>query len=371
MNRAYRYRIYPDKEQEVLLSKTFGCVRVLWNRSVATFNSWSKETNPTPKYQNSTELRHELDWMQEVSAASIQQKEIDFKTFRKNFFSKKRKTKIQRCKFKNKFDKQSFRLPNQKFDLEESTIRLEKIGHVKVVIDRRPSTDCKYMSVTVTRDKTHKYFVSVLVEENIQPRFEPTGKSIGIDLGLKHFLTLSSGEKIENPRWFRESQAKLRKAQKNLSRKTKGSTRYNKCKRKVASVHAKTTNQRKWFHHQISLDLVRRFDFIGMESLNVAGMKKNHCLAKSISDAGWSQFVSFVKYKSDWNCKVVQEIDRFFPSSKLCGDCGAINHELKLKDREWICTSCGCLHDRDGNASRNIEVEALRVFDSAQGVACA
>ena len=229
----------PNTEQEVLLNKTFGCVRVLWNRSVSTFNSWNRETNPTPTYQSSTDMRHSHIWMQEVSAASIQQKEIDFKTFRKNFFSKKRKTKIQRCKFKTKFDNQSFRLPNQKFDLEESTIRLEKIGHVNVVIDRRPPVDCKYMSVTVTRDKTPKYFVSVLVEENTQPKFEPTGKSVGIDLGLKHFLTLSTGEKIDNPRWFRESQARLRKAQKNLSRKKKGSNRYNKCKLKVASVHAK------------------------------------------------------------------------------------------------------------------------------------
>ena len=171
-------------------------------------------------------------------------------------------------------------------------------------------------------------------------------------------------------RWFRESQAKLRKAQKNLSRKKKGSTRYNKCKLKVARVHSKTTNQRKWFHHQVSSDLVKSFDFIGMENLNVAGMKKNHRLAKSISDAGWSQFVSFLRYKSDWNHKIIQEIDRFFPSSKLCGDCGSVNHELKLDDREWVCTSCGCLHDRDLNASMNIEVEALRVF-SAQGVACA
>jgi putative transposase len=309
--------------------------------------------------------------MQEVSAASIQQKEIDFKTFRKNFFSKKRKVKIARCKFKNKFDKQSFRLPNQKFYLEENAIRLEKIGHIKVVIDRRPPKDCTFMSVTVTRDKTNKYFVSVLVEEPTQPRFVPTGKSVGIDLGLKHFLTLSTGEKIENPRWFRESQARLRTAQKNLSRKKKGSTRRDKCKLKVSRIHAKTTNQRKWFHHQVSLDLVRRFDFIGMESLNVAGMKKNHCLAKAVSDAGWSQFVSFTKYKSEWNHKVVQEVDRFFPSSKLCGDCGAVNHELKLEDREWVCTSCGCLHDRDTNASRNIEVEALRIFETAQGVACA
>lgn len=370
MNRAYRYRIYPTKEQEVLLSKTFGCVRVLWNRSVATFNSWNKRTNPTPKYQTSTELRNELEWMKEVSAAAVQQKEIDFKTYRKNFFSKSRKSNVQRCQFKNKFDKQSFRLPNQKFSLEDSTIRLEKIGHVKIILDRRPPSDCKYMSVTVTRDKIGNYFASVLVEENVQPRFQPTGISVGIDLGLKHLLTLSTGEKIENPRWFRESQARLRKAQKNLSRKVKGSTRYNKCKLKVARIHSKTTLQRKWFHHQVSLDLVRRFDFIGIESLNVAGMKKNRKLAKSVSDAGWSQLISFTKYKAAWDCKVVQEIGSFYPSSKLCGDCGVINHDLMLSDREWVCVSCGCVHDRDWNASRNIEVEALRIY-AAQGVACA
>jgi putative transposase len=315
-------------------------------------------------------MRHELEWMREVSAAAVQQKEIDFKTFRKNFFSKARKTKIQRCQYKGKYDKQSFRLPNQKFDLEESTIRLEKIGRVQVVIDRRPPEGCKYMSATITKDKVGSYFASVLVEEHITPRFEPTGKAVGIDLGLKHFVTLSTGEKIENPRWFRESQAELRKAQQNLSRKKKGSTRYRKCKLKVARIHQKTSNQRRWFHHQVSLDLVRRFDFIGMEDLNVAGMKKNRSLAKSVSDAGLGQFVSFLRYKSDWNRKVVQEVDRFFPSSKMCGDCGAINHDLKLEDREWVCVSCGCLHDRDGNASRNIEVEALRIY-AAQGVACA
>jgi len=369
-NRAYKYRIYPTKEQEVLLNKTFGCVRVLWNRSVATFNSYDKDTNPSPKYQTSTQMRRELDWMQEVSAAAVQQKEKDFKTFRINYFNKSRKAKVGRCSFKHKNYNQSFRLPNQKFDLGKNTIRLEKIGRVKIIIDRRPLKDCKFMSATVSKDKVGKYFVSVLVQEEIKPKCVSSGKSVGIDLGLKHFLTLSTGDKVENPRWFRESQAKLKKAQQNLNHKKKGSTRYNKCKLKVARIHSKIANQRKWFHHQVSIDLVRRFDFIGMENLNVAGMKKNRSLAKSVSDAGWSQFTSFIRYKADWNRKVVQYIDRFFPSSKLCGDCGAINNNLKLGDREWVCTSCGCVHDRDGNASKNIEAEALRIF-SAQGVACA
>lgn len=325
MNRSYRYRIYPTKEQESLLLKTFGCVRVLWNRSVAIFNSWNKDTNPTPKYQTSTEMRHELVWMQEVSASAIQQKEIDFKNFRKNYFSKSRKTKLCRCKFKNKFDKQSFRLPNQKFDLEDDMIRLEKIGRVPIIIDRRPPIDCKYLSVTVTKDKTNKYFVSVLVEENILPKFEPTGKTVGIDLGLKHFITLSTGEKIDNPRWFRENQTKLRKAQQNLNRKKKGSNRYNKCKLKVARLHSKISNQRKWFHHQVSLDLVKRFDFIGIEDLNISGMLKNRKLSKSVSDVGWSQFCTFLKYKSEWNCKVLQEIGRFYPSSKSCSGLSLIH----------------------------------------------
>ena len=367
MNRAYRYRIYPNTEQEVLINKTFGCVRVIWNRNVSVFNSFDPN-GPNRPSKTSTELRHEFEWMTEVSASALQQKEMDFKVFKKNYFSKSRKKKIGRCSFKDKHSYQSFKLPNQKFTLGNHTIRLEKIGWVSAVIDRRPSKDCKFMSVTISKDKCGKFYASVLVQEEIS-HFIPTGKAVGVDLGLKDFLITSEGEKIANPRFLRESQAKLRKAQKNLSKKMKGSVRFKKCKLKVAHIHSKVSNQRKNFHHQVSLHLVRDYDFIGMEDLNVKGMVKNRRLAKSISDAGWSQFVSFIEYKSAWYGKQVVKIGRFFPSSKTCSECGWVKADLKLSDREFICQECGSVLDRDVNASINILNESVRI--SAQGVACA
>ena len=361
MLRAYKYRIYPTQAQIVLLNKTFGCIRFLWNNNVFIFNSYNKETNPNPIYKTSTELRHEFEWMREVSASSIQQKETDFIKLKKSYFSKN--NKIGRPNFKKKSNSQSFRLPNQKFRLEQNEIWLEKIGNIEIQLDRIPEKDSIYKSVTISKMVDNKYFASILVDEDITPRFESTNKSVGIDLGLKDFVILSNSVKIVNPRWFRENQTKLNKAQKNLSRKKKGSRRREKCRLNVARIHTKISNQRKWFHHNLSLDLIRKYDFIGIEKLNVSEMLKNSKLSKSISDAGWSQFINFLKYKSIWNNKVVQEIDQFFPSSKLCSDCGSMNHNLKLDDRTWICKDCGVEHDRDENASINIETEALRCFE--------
>lgn len=370
MHKSYKYRIYPTPEQEVLLNKTFGCVRVVWNRYVETFNSYDKETNPKPEYQTSTQIRSEFEWMKEVCAGALSQKENDFKEFKKQYFSKTRKSKIGRPSFKKKSDKQAYRLQNQKYKLGNHQIKLEKIGWISAVINRRPSNNCKFCSITISKDKVGKYFASVLVEENHIPS-PKTNQAVGVDLGLKELAITSDGVKYENPRWFRESQAKLRKAQKNLSRKVKGSSRWEKSRLRVARLYSKTTNQRKWFHHQISSDLVKNYDFIGLEDLNVAGMKKNRKLAKSISDAGWGQLVSFIEYKAKWNDKEVIKINRFFPSSKTCFECGSINKELKLSDREWTCESCGCILDRDINAASNILSEALNIKQTAQGVACA
>ena len=367
-SKAYKFRIYPTKEQEVLLNKTFGCVRVLWNHNVELFNSFDPN-GPNRPSKTSTELRHEFEWMLETSSNALQQKERDFISFKKQFFSKSRKKKVDRPIFKNKHSVQSFRLAHPKFTLGNHTIRLEKIGWVSAVIDRRPSKDCKFMSVTISKDKCGKFYASVLVQENIEPRKPKTGMSVGIDLGLKHFLTLSTGEKIENPRYLRESQAKLRKAQQNLSRKKKGSVRFKNCKLKVARIHSKVSNQRKNFHHVVSRDIINRFDFIGIEDLSVTNMVKHRRLARAISDVAWAQFIQFLSYKALWEEKTIQKVGRFFPSSKLCGGCGAVYKGLRLDEREWVCIGCGCVHDRDENASRNIEQEALRL--SAQGVACA
>ena len=375
ISRSYKYRMYPTAEQQTLISKTFGCVRVVWNANVEMFNSWSKETNPKPVYKTSTEIRAQHEWMKEVSAAALQQKEIDFKEFRKQFFSKSRKAKQARCRFKSKYDRQSYRLPNQKFTLKQHTIRLEKIGSVKLVIDRRPPADCKFMSVTVSRDSTGAYYASVQVQEELHDCSPKTGKPIGIDLGLKDFVVTSVGERIAAPQHFRKSQADLKKAQRHMSRKKKGSSRYKKCKLRVARTHKHVAAQRSWFHHQVANWLLENYDFIGLEDLNASGMVKNRKLAKSISDAGWSSFGNILSYKASWRGRTLQKVDRFFPSSRLCADCGAKNVSLQLSDREWVCTGCGVVHDRDENAAVNIENESLRLFGEgsidAQGVACA
>lgn len=359
MNRlvAYRYRLYPNKAQQTLLNKTMGSVRYFWNQQVATFKTYDKETNPKPEFKTSTELRNEIEWMQEVSAAAIQQKERDFKEYRKQLFSKSRKKKIGFPSFKKKNNRQSFRLPNQKFKIIGNKIQLEKIGKVKIVVDRK-LPDGKLMSVTVSKNPSGQYFASILIETEIN--YKPkTNKEVGIDLGIKTFSTQSDGVEIDNPKFLRKNQAKLRRMQQHLSRKQKGSNRRNRCRLKIAKLHQKVTNQRDWFLHNYSTSLISSYDRIYIEDLNVSGMVKNHCLAGAISDVGWSKFTSMLAYKAEWYGKDVVKVDRFFASSKTCS-CGAKNDDLKLSDREWVCSSCGVINQRDLLASQNILKEGRR-----------
>jgi putative transposase len=299
--------------------------------------------------------------MQEVSAAAVQQKEIDFKAYQKSYFSKNRKgKKVGRPSFKNRHSRQSYRLPNQKFTLSSDSIKLEKIGKVKLVMDRDVPVGCKFISVTVSKTTCGYFFASVLVETEVAHK-PKTGKSIGLDIGIKTFLSGSDGSTVENPKFYRKSQAKLTKAQKNLSRKRKGSSRRKKAKLKVARIHNDIANKRKDFIHKETTKLINDYDFIGIEDLNVAGMVKNHCLAKSISDAAFSEFYQVLSYKADWYGKEVVKVDRWFASSKKCSCCGWKNDGLTLADRIFECKTCGLVLDRDLNASANILEEALRV----------
>jgi len=359
MNRlvAYRYRLYPNKAQQTLLNKTMGSVRYFWNQQVATFKTYDKETNPKPEFKTSTELRNEIEWMQEVSAAAIQQKEIDFKEYRKQLFSKSRKKKIGFPSFKKKNNRQSFRLPNQKFKIIGNKIQLEKIGKVKIVVDRK-LPDGKLMSVTVSKNPSGQYFASILIETEIN--YKPkTNKEVGIDLGIKTFSTQSDGVEIDNPKFLRKNQAKLRRMQQHLSRKQKGSNRRNRCRLKIAKLHQKVTNQRDWFLHNYSTSLISSYDRIYIEDLNVSGMVKNHCLAGAISDVGWSKFTSMLVYKAEWYGKDVVKVGRFYASSKTC-ECGVKNDNLKLSDREWVCEACGLINQRDLLAANNILKEGRR-----------
>lgn len=352
--RAYKHRIYPNKEQIVLLAKTFGCVRWVWNQNVAVFNSYNKESNPNPEFKTSTEYRQEIEWLKEVSAAAIQQKENDFREFKKQRFSKTRKNSIGNPSFKSKSNRQSFRLPNQKISLYGSKIRLEKIGWVKMVVDREIPGNSKILSATISKTPTDKYYASVLVEEiiNYKPK---TDKHVGIDVGIKKFATQSDGIEISANKFFRESQSELRIAQKHLSRKKIGSNRRNKQRLKVAKIHEKIANQRKHFIQEYTTKLVNEFDIIVIEDLNVSGMVKNRRLSNSISDASWSSFFDTLRYKCEWYGKSLISVDRFYASSKTCGSCGWKYKDLKLSERTWACQECGEIHDRDLNAAKNIQ----------------
>lgn len=354
---AYKYRLYPNKTQQTLLNKTFGCVRFYWNRQVAIFKTYNKETNPKPEFKTSTELRNENEWMLEVSAAAIQQKEIDFKEYKKQLFNKSRKKKIGFPSFKKKNNRQSFRLPNQKFKIIGKKIQLEKIGKVKMIIDRELPQG-KLMSVTVSKNPSGQYFASILIETEITHKVK-TNKDVGIDLGIKTFSTQSDGVEINNPKFLNKNQIKLRRMQQHFSRKQKGSNRKNKCRLKIAKLHQKITNQRDWFLHNYSTSLINNYDTIFIEDLNVSGMLKNHCLAGAISDVSWSKFTSMLNYKAKWYGKDVVKVSRFFASSKTC-ECGVKNDNLKLSDREWVCKACGLVNSRDLLAANNILKEGRR-----------
>jgi putative transposase len=223
--------MYPNKTQEELLAKTFGCVRVVWNACVDSFNSYDKETNPNPKFPTKSDLVIEKPWLNEVSAATLQQKQRDFIEFSRQYFNNNRKEKLGRPNYKNKHDNQSFRLPFPKFKITNNKIRIEKIGWVKIVIDRGVPDNARFISCTVSKNRAGQYFVSVLVETE-QCYKQKTSKTVGVDLGIKTLATLSDGIAVENPHFLCENQAKLKRMQRHLSRKKLGSNRRNKCRLK-------------------------------------------------------------------------------------------------------------------------------------------
>ncbi len=359
--KAYKYRLYPTIKQQQYLDQVFGDVRFVWNKLVENFNSYSPIGPNRPMNEKILKDNPEYHWLKDSISYALQQKTRDFQETKKQFFNKNRKTKLGRMNFKKRgVHKDSFRIPfaslqNNPIDLVRGTIKLPKMTAIKMVVDREYHGLPK--SVTISKNRCNQYFVSVLVEENIELK-QNTGLSIGIDLGLNSLLSLSNSTKVSNPRWFRESQTKLRKAQKHLSRKTKGSNRYNKQKLKVAKIHLKITNQRQFVLHNLSTWLVNNYDNIFVEDLHVQGMKRTN-LARSVSDAAFSTFITMLEYKCNWYGKLFNKVDRFFPSSKLCSNCHYKNEELKRNDSSWICIDCGTQHDRDINAAVNIHNQGL------------
>ena len=361
--KSYKFRIYPNNNQYNLLNQVFGDVRFIWNSLVANFNNYGND-----EYMNNLsekELKEQYVFLKDSISYALQQKRIDFEQTKKQYFNPKRKIKLGRMKFKKKYIcNDSFRIPGQALTVtgtpllfEENKIKLTKLGKIKCKFDRCPNGELK--SVTISKTKTDKYYVSCLFEEESSFKLK-TNQVVGIDLGLKELLTLSNGDVISNPRWFRESQSELVKAQRHLSRKKKSSNRYKKQKLKTSKIHEKISNQRKWFIHNVTSALINQFDIVCIEDLNIEAMKKK--FGKSISDASFSILVGQLKYKTDWYGKNISQIYRWFPSSKTCYCCGNAKKDLALKDRVYECDECNNKIDRDLNASINILNEGLRIL---------
>lgn len=358
--KAHKYRIYPTSEQISKLNQTFGCVRVVWNKLVENFNSYGTDAYIEKMNEQTLKRSREYEWMYDVSNCALQQKHRDFETTKTQFFNKKRKKQLGRMNFKNRRSRQSYKLTKERFTLDQDkkSIRLEKIGHVLIALHQEIPEGSDLRSATISKTPSGKFFVSILVKQTIDLHPQ-TGKKIGIDLGLRDLFILSDGTKISNPRWFRESQTKLKRAQQHLSRKTKGSGRYERQRLKVARIHETITNKRNHFLHNMSAQIVRENDMICIEDLNVAGMSKRRKgrgrgMGMSIADAGWGEFVRQLEYKANWHGRSISKVSRWYPSSKTCSSCGFKLDTLGRNVEQWTCPNCNTHHDRDINAAINI-----------------
>ena len=355
INRTYKFRLYPNSGQTDLLSKHFGCTRFVYNYFLNQRKEQYKLTGKSDNYyaqaKTLTELKkqEETAWLKDVNSQTLQFAIRSLEAAYTNFFKKRAKFP----NFKSKHSKNSFTIP-QSASIADNKLFVPKFKDgIKCRVHREIKG--KVGKVTISKAPSGKYFASVFTEEEYVTPFEKTNKSIGLDMGLKDLLITSDGETFKNNRYTRKYEYKLAKAQQHLSRKKKGSRGFENQKLKVARLHEKIANSRADYLHKCTIYIVRRYDTICIEDLNVKGMERNHLLAKSIADASWGRFVSMLTYKAEWNDKKIVKIDRYFPSSQTCNVCGYVNKDIKdLSIREWVCPNCHTHHDRDVNAAINI-----------------
>ena len=372
--KAYKFRIYPTEEQEIFFAKSFGCVRKVYNLMLSdrmksyekTKNDSSKKINfPTP-----AKYKKDFPFLKEVDSLALANAQLNLDKAYKNFFRDK---SVGFPRFKSKKNPvQSYTTNNQNDTIslfDNKFIKLPKIKSlVRIKLHRQPKGTVK--SATVSRRSNGKYYISLLCKEEIN-ELPKTNSAIGIDLGITNFAIISDGQKIDNNKFTSKMAKKLKREQRKLSRrallaKKKGinlfeAKNYQKQKRKVARIHEKVMNQRNDFLNKLSTEIIKNHDIVCIEDLNTKGMLRNHKLARSISDVSWSSFVTKLQYKADWYGREIIKIDKWFPSSQICSECGHKDGKKTLEIREWTCPVCHVHHDRDINASINILTEGLRI----------
>lgn len=362
--KSYKLRLYPNKGQQVFFNKTFGACRVIYNEMLYNLQENYKNGIKKDKYKLFKDIKSKYEWMKEVDSNALCSTFRDLDTAYARFFNNKSKFP----KFKHKKEKNTYRnnnVLNRKIQnlIKNDKIKIPKIGYIKFKQNYSFNDIKKVRNITILKSKTNKYYCSLCVEIE-QKEYFHTGNIIGLDLGIKNLVIDSNGIKYKNLKPYTKLENKIKHLNKLYSKKKKGSKNQEKSRLKLATAYEKLSNKRKDNLHKITTKLIKENDVICIENLNVKGMIKNHKLAKVIQDASFGTLVSMLKYKAQWHNRKIIEIGRFYPSSKLCSNCGHKMSNMGLEIRQWICPICGVQHDRDINAAINIKNEGLRILDT-------